>query len=232
MVARTLVINRNSWAGNGSNRFTYQLPSHNNFAQQECAITYGSINNQMFNITAALGNNFIIVNWPMGVSATQLAAASTTVSPTLPTPAFPQSGTLDNGVNTTSLGDIHNSTQILNLTIATALTRPTAYKCLIPDGRYTVGDINGILQQFMYNKGLYCTNSSTGNIQYYLEIVRNSKYSVNINSFTIPFSDTSFLKPVYGPAISTTWTNLAPTITFPYQLGWPWGSRVQYSTAP
>ena len=221
MVARSLVINRNSWAGNGSNRFTYQLPSHNNFTQQECAITYASINNQMFNITAALGNNFIIVNWPLGVRTTILAAAATTVSPTLPTPVYPQSGTLDNGVNTTSLGNIHTSTQILNLTNPTALTRPTAYKCLIPDGRYTVGDINGILQNFMYNNGLYYIEASTGNILYYIEIVRNSKYSVDINSTTIPFDDITgaFTKAFNGPTTSITWKNLAPTITFPAALG-------------
>ena len=78
---------------------------------------------------------------------------------------------------------------------------------------------------------MYYTNKNTGNIHYYIEIVRNDKYSVDIVSSIIPFTDATgvmvapsnapFNDPswTHGVPNSTTWMNLAPCITFPYKLG-------------
>ena len=58
-----IILNSSNWIA-GTNRFKYVFPSAQNFNGKEVALTTCNINNQFFNIRAALANNVIILVWP------------------------------------------------------------------------------------------------------------------------------------------------------------------------
>ena len=63
------------------------------------------------------------------------------------------------------------------------------YGVTIPDGSYTVGQLNSFLQSYFITNGLYLTNNTTGNNVYYMEFVENSTaYRVQLNSYPVPTS--------------------------------------------
>lgn len=65
-------------------------------------------------------------------------------------------------------------------------TTSATYTITIPDGYYSVADLNAYLQSQMVANGHYLVNS-TGEYVYYLELVENStKYAVQFNSYPIP----------------------------------------------
>lgn len=62
------------------------------------------------------------------------------------------------------------------------------YQITIPDGFYSITELNSLLQDFMVDKGLYLINS-TGNYVYYIEIVYNiPRYRIQFNSYPLPTS--------------------------------------------
>ena len=64
----------------------------------------------------------------------------------------------------------------------------TTYVVTLPDGFYTIGQINAYLQSVMYANNHYLINGA-GNYVYYLEIVANSiQNAFQINSYPIPTS--------------------------------------------
>lgn len=72
----------------------------------------------------------------------------------------------------------------------------------IPDGFYSISEINSYLQSQMISNGHYLVDGS-GNYVYYLEFITNSTYySIQLNSYPIPTS------------LPSGWTNPA-SITFP-----------------
>jgi hypothetical protein len=76
------------------------------------------------------------------------------------------------------------------------------YNVTIPDGYYSVSDLNSYLQFFMINNGLYLVNGSGANI-YYIELVENaSQYALQLNCYPFP------------TALPAGWTNPAG-LTFP-----------------
>lgn len=76
------------------------------------------------------------------------------------------------------------------------------YTITLPDGYYSVADLNAYLQSIMVSNGHYLVNS-VGDYVYYLELVENATYyAVQFNSFPIP------------TALPAGWTNPA-AITFP-----------------
>jgi hypothetical protein len=63
---------------------------------------------------------------------------------------------------------------------------PSTRIVTIPDGFYTIADLNAYLQSQMVANGDYLVNSVGDNV-YYLEFVENpSKYAVQLNSYPIP----------------------------------------------
>ena len=59
----------------------------------------------------------------------------------------------------------------------------------IPDGTYSVGDLNNYLQFFFFSNGLYIQNSTTGTIAYYIQFVENpTAYRVQLISYALPTS--------------------------------------------
>lgn len=71
----------------------------------------------------------------------------------------------------------------------------------IPDGYYSVSDLNAYLQSIMVTNTHYLINSS-GSYVYYLELVTNSTYySVQLNAYAVPTS----LPSGYSTPSSVTW---------------------------
>jgi hypothetical protein len=65
---------------------------------------------------------------------------------------------------------------------------PTTYNVVIPDGFYTVSDLNLYLQNYCVLNNLYLVNS-TGDFVYYLQISENpTYYSVELTTFAFPTS--------------------------------------------
>ncbi len=64
----------------------------------------------------------------------------------------------------------------------------TTYTVTIPDGSYSIPNLNSYLQQFCITNGLYLVNASGNNV-YYIEVQTNSvSYSIMWNFYPIPTS--------------------------------------------
>lgn len=78
----------------------------------------------------------------------------------------------------------------------------TTYNLTIPDGFYTIADLNSFLQFDMIDNGLFLVNDAGDNV-YYLEIVENSTfYSIQLNNYAFP------------TALPSGWSN-PNSLTFP-----------------
>lgn len=65
----------------------------------------------------------------------------------------------------------------------------TTYTVNINSGTYTVEQLNNFLEYFMFNNGLYLTNTATGELTYYLQILENENaYKIQIISYPLPTS--------------------------------------------
>jgi hypothetical protein len=65
----------------------------------------------------------------------------------------------------------------------------TTYTVNITSGTYTVEQLNNFLEYFMFNNGLYLTNTATGELTYYLQILENENaYKIQIISYPLPTS--------------------------------------------
>lgn len=63
------------------------------------------------------------------------------------------------------------------------------YPATIPDGTYSVGQLNEFLQAFFITWGLYLVNNTTGEYVYYAEFVENpTAYKVQVNLYPVPTS--------------------------------------------
>jgi hypothetical protein len=63
------------------------------------------------------------------------------------------------------------------------------YTVNITSGTYTVEQLNNFLEYFMFNNGLYLTNTATGELTYYLQILENENaYKIQIISYPLPTS--------------------------------------------
>ncbi len=59
----------------------------------------------------------------------------------------------------------------------------------IPDGTYSVNDLNSYLQYYFYSNGLYISNNTTGAITYYMSFVTNpTVYRIQLISYALPTS--------------------------------------------
>ena len=68
-------------------------------------------------------------------------------------------------------------------------TGNTTYNITIPDGTYSVSDLNNFLQFYFYSQGLYIQNNTTGDITYYMQLVENpTAYKIQLISYPLPTS--------------------------------------------
>lgn len=64
----------------------------------------------------------------------------------------------------------------------------STFSITIPNGFYSITDLNSYLQQYYITNGLYLINSS-GQYVYYAEFLTNSNYySVQFNAYSVPTS--------------------------------------------
>jgi len=67
-------------------------------------------------------------------------------------------------------------------------TLTQTYTATIPDGNYSIPDLNSFLQSVLIANGLYLIDGS-GNFVYYLEILENpTQYSVQLNEYPVPIA--------------------------------------------
>lgn len=98
----------------------------------------------------------------------------------------------------------------------------TTFNITIPDGYYSVENLNFFLQQQCILNNLYVTNSSGENV-YFLEFIINPpRYAVSLNAYPIPTSAQATTLGYTQPA-GATWTYPAtaqcPQITFNSEFG-------------
>ena len=64
---------------------------------------------------------------------------------------------------------------------------PVSQTFTIPDGYYSVSDLNYFLQSKMYENKFYVTSNNGTNVVYFFEIAQNSvRYGIQLNSYYIP----------------------------------------------
>ena len=69
-----------------------------------------------------------------------------------------------------------------------------ATQITLPDGYYTLADLNSVLQQYMYSANQYCLDEN-GSAVYFLELIENvSYYAIQVNSYPVPLSATTDTK--------------------------------------
>jgi hypothetical protein len=92
-------------------------------------------------------------------------------------------------------------------------TGTTTYNITIPDGAYTVSQLNSYLQNEMIDNGLYLLDAN-GDYVYYIELQENpTYYAVQLNCFSLPTSlPTSYSNPAGMTFPATT---LCPQVVIP-----------------
>ena len=94
----------------------------------------------------------------------------------------------------------------------------TSYTYTIPDGYYSVSDLNFFLQSKMFGDNLYVFSNNGANVVYFMEIVLNSvQYATQINSYYLPLTGEAVSLGYTKPS-GATWAflsaNRTPQITF------------------
>lgn len=63
----------------------------------------------------------------------------------------------------------------------------SSYTITIPDGTYSISDLNAYLKYWFISQNLYITNNTTGDITVYAEFVENApEYAVNLVVYPLP----------------------------------------------
>jgi hypothetical protein len=76
------------------------------------------------------------------------------------------------------------------------------YNVIMPDGNYSIDDINTYLQSFMIANTHYLVNSSTNQFSYYIQWETNATYyAVQLNTYVVP----SVLPAGYALPVGSTW---------------------------
>lgn len=99
----------------------------------------------------------------------------------------------------------------------------TTYTFTIPDGYYSVSDLNNFLQQQMILNNLYCTTNSGSQNVYFAEVQVNAvRYSISLNLYYLPTSANATTLGYSIPS-GATWTfpvsNKTPQITINSSFG-------------
>lgn len=65
----------------------------------------------------------------------------------------------------------------------------TTYNIIIPDGTYSIDQLNNFLEYYFYNNGLYIQNTTTNEIIYYMKFIENeTAYKCQLISYPLPTS--------------------------------------------
>ena len=105
------------------------------------------------------------------------------------------------------------SNKTFSLIFPTAATT-VQYDITLPDGFYTVNDINSYIQQVCVSNGAYLIDSS-GNYVYFVQLVYNiAYYSVQLLTFLVPNAIGTYTRPSSG-IYSSTGTGLPSTASTP-----------------
>ena len=99
---------------------------------------------------------------------------------------------------------------------------PSTMTIVIPDGLWEISDINNFLQfQFIQN-GDYLINSLGQNVYYAEFLVNANRYSININTYSVPTSlPAGWSTPTANPATGAVAWGGFPTSTFNPQITIP-----------
>jgi hypothetical protein len=136
---------------------------------------------------------------------------------------FPQTAKFASGssiavANLAIYNSIQNITERRGNNIITLQFLETNYTFIIPNGYYSVSDLNYYLQSQMVINGLYMTANSGSDNVYFAEIVVNSiRYSTSLNFYAIPTSEQASNKGYVKPT-NATWefptTPQCPSLKF------------------
>ena len=99
----------------------------------------------------------------------------------------------------------------------------TSHTYTIPDGYYSVSDLNFFLQSKMFADNLYVFSNNGANVVYFMEIVLNSvQYATQINSYYLPLTGEAITLGYTKPS-GALWAfpsaNRTPQITFNETFG-------------
>ena len=101
-----------------------------------------------------------------------------------------------------------NITSNYNNNIFNYVLNGVSYQIRIPDGFYTMTDLNALFQSIMYTNGHYLVDES-GNIVYYAQLSTNvNVYGIQFDAFAIPATlPTNYLNPANVFYNTVTFTN-------------------------
>ena len=92
----------------------------------------------------------------------------------------------------------------------------TNFSVVIPDGFYTVSDLNSFVQQFCISNGLYLIDASGNNVYYIGFYVNQTSYAIQILLYTVPRSlPTGWTQPATWVGYSTFTSDRTPFIVIP-----------------
>ena len=135
----------------------------------------------------------------------------------LPTTVKFDSGSSIAVSNISIYNSIQNITALRNNNKITLNWLGVDYIFTIPDGYYSISDLNYFLQAQCIQNGLYLIASNGTDNLYYVELVINSvRYSVSMNFYTIP-TDAQITASNFTKPPNATWTNSTaqtPTLSF------------------
>lgn len=104
----------------------------------------------------------------------------------------------------------------------------TLYNVVIPDGTYSVDQLQNYLEYFMFNNGLYITNTTTGQITYYMKFLENeTAYKIQFISYPLPTSlPTGFTNGggIVFPTVSRQPQLIVPNTNFQQLIGFSAGN--------
>lgn len=104
----------------------------------------------------------------------------------------------------------------------------TSFVLTLPDGYYTIDDLDNALQNLCLLNGLYCVETATGRNVYFIQLQQNAtRYAYQINSFYVPTAAQAGTLGWTSGGMTLNTGNLmvAPRLTIPaamsYMLGIP-----------
>lgn len=108
----------------------------------------------------------------------------------------------------------------------------TEYNITIPDGNYTIEDLNKYLQAFFITNKKYLINTTTGQYRYYMELISNPQtYSIQLITYDIPTSmPTGYSHPTGGFFSFPIAPNQQPSLVIPSNNNF--GKLIGFSSGP
>lgn len=108
----------------------------------------------------------------------------------------------------------NNNAFTLQFPTGAAVGTYTAFNIVIPDGFYTINDLNSYLQQYCITNGLYLIDGNGNNVYYIGFYVNQTSYSIQILLYTVPRSlPTGYTQPSNWIGYSTYTSDRTPYIT-------------------